>query len=370
MLNAEKPLKDWLAEILNNCLGFFTFSFGKIRFGVRGDASAVEAFTTGNIVLGTLNLSEWNPSFNHLTVNFADEDYAYQANNVEVYDIDHAVDIAGADGPQFLKANFNLVGTFSKSQAGRIAAVRLREEIGGTTAAERKNARRVPFKTTAISLAVYPGQVCSMTHEDMPGGAGNFRVTSWKLNKDFSIDIQGRTVTPSMYDLVTYPGPKPADISPSPVPDEILTDMVPGDVRPIGQGEDQVAFIIHPSVALPNGDLEVVVEYDPPDPIGPFAGVYPVVEKPDGSLLFPGDQIYNGDPDAADDTRHGRAVLVLPSPTVSEEWYLSLVSISRIYRKTFYVHDDPLAPSPFATLNVEPGAIVGGGNRTCRTSAR
>jgi hypothetical protein len=71
--------------------------------------------------------------------------------------------------------------------------------------------------------------VCSMTHPDMPGGSGEFRVTSWRLNKDFSIDIRGRTTTDSMYDLVA--GPKPADVEPSPVPEEILHDTsVPGIV--------------------------------------------------------------------------------------------------------------------------------------------
>jgi hypothetical protein len=62
--------------------------------------------------------------------------------------------------------------------------------------------------------------VCSMTHPDMPGGAGEFRVTSWRLNRDYSIDIQGRTTTDSMYNLVI--GPKPADVVPEPVPEEIL----------------------------------------------------------------------------------------------------------------------------------------------------
>ena len=63
----------------------------------------------------------------------------------------------------------------------------------------------------------------------MPGGSGEFRVTSWKLNKDFSIDIQGRTTTDSMYDLVA--GPKPADVVPTPVPEENLYDTgVPGVV--------------------------------------------------------------------------------------------------------------------------------------------
>ena len=59
--------------------------------------------------------------------------------------------------------------------------------------------------------------------------SGEFRVVSWKLNKDFSIDVQGRTTTDSMYDLVA--GPKPADVEPTPVPEEILYDTgVPGVV--------------------------------------------------------------------------------------------------------------------------------------------
>ena len=42
-------------------------------------------------------------------------------------------------------------------------------------------------------------------------------MTGWRLNNDSSIDIQGRTTTDSMYDLVT--GPKPADVTPDDVPE-------------------------------------------------------------------------------------------------------------------------------------------------------
>jgi hypothetical protein len=55
----------------------------------------------------------------------------------------------------------------------------------------------------------------------VPGGAGEFRVTGWRLKKDYSIDIQGRTVTDSMYDLVS--GPKPADVVPEPPAEEVLS---------------------------------------------------------------------------------------------------------------------------------------------------
>ena len=226
-LQEEKPLRDWLQEVLMNCLGYYTFSFGKLRIGIRENSSVVEAFTEGNILFRSLQLAPAKPSFNHLTANFADQDFAFVNNSVAVYDIDHASYIGGGAGPMYLKSSVNLCGTSTKSQAARIISTRLREELGGTSAAEWKAARQIGFKTTALALNTEPGMVCSMTHPDMPGGAGEFRVVSWRLNKDFSIDVQGRTTTDSMYDLVA--GPKPADVEPTPVPEEILYDTgVPG----------------------------------------------------------------------------------------------------------------------------------------------
>ncbi|MGH9579312.1 MAG: hypothetical protein ACRD3R_17880, partial [Terriglobales bacterium] len=63
----EKPLRDWIQEVLINCLGFYTFSFGKLKVGVRVNSSAVEAFTEGNILFRTLKLAPLKPSFNHIT---------------------------------------------------------------------------------------------------------------------------------------------------------------------------------------------------------------------------------------------------------------------------------------------------------------
>ena len=72
---------------------------------------------------------------------------------------------------------------------------------------------------------------------------GEFRVISWRLNKDFSIDIQGRTTTDSMYDLVA--GPKPADVEPSPVPEEILYDTgVPGIVQGTPKLSDYGSYVL------------------------------------------------------------------------------------------------------------------------------
>jgi len=264
----EKPLRDWIQEVLINCLGFYTFSFGKLKVGVRVNSSSVEAFTEGNILFRSLKLAPLKPSFNHITAHFADEDFEFVANSVAVYDVDHALLLAGGAGPQFLKSSVNLAGTFSKSQAGRIIAIRLREELGGITAAEWKAARSVQFRTTVLALNTEPGTVCSlshqdMTHSDMPGGAGEFRVTGWRLNNDYSIDIQGRTTTDSMYDLVT--GPKPADVTPDDVPEEVLIDTgVPGVVTGTPKLSDYGTIALDDIVIQPDasGNANIVSAHE------------------------------------------------------------------------------------------------------------
>ncbi len=272
VLQEEKPLRDWIQEILMNCLGYYTFAFGKLKLGVRMNSSAVEAFTAGNILYRSLQLEPARPSFNHLSANFADADFEFVNNSMTVSDIDHAA-LVGGSRPLFLKSSVNLAGTASNSQAARIVSVRLREELGGITANEWKRARNVAFRTTVLALNVEPGMVCSMTHPDMPAGAGEFRVISWRLNKDFSIDIQGRTTTDSMYDLVS--GPKPADVEASPVTLE-PENPVPGDVQATGADP----FLL--TLAEDGKTATLSVEYDPPAVFGVFAGVTAHVEAPDG----------------------------------------------------------------------------------------
>lgn len=216
-LMEEKPLKDWIDEILSNCLGYYTFANGKLKIGLRANSSTVEAFTTGNVVLDSIDLPPVRASFNDLTAIFADEQYNYAANSANIYAIEHKSLIGGGSGPVSLKSQLNLMCT-SASQAARIIATRLKEELGGATLAEWKAARGIKFRTTILALNVEPGMICSLTHDMVPGGAMEFRVTGWKLNKDYSIDIEGRCTTDSMYDLTA--GPKPVDVLPSPVPVE------------------------------------------------------------------------------------------------------------------------------------------------------
>jgi hypothetical protein len=223
ILAEQKSLCDWIEEILVNCLGYWSVAFGKFRPGIRCNSSVIEAFTVGNIIFNSLQLRPVSPRFNRLDANFADEEFAFAGNLLRVYDIGHAKAIGTPTGPRFLKSTLNLTGAAGKSQVARIISIRLREELGGTVASEWKAARLLTFATTVLALAVEPGMVCSMTAADMPGGTGKFRVTGFRLNKDFSISLQGRSVTDSMYDLAS--GPKPSDVVASAVPVELGNDV-------------------------------------------------------------------------------------------------------------------------------------------------
>ncbi len=214
VLAQQKPFRDWLVEILACGLGYFTFEFGQLKLGSRINASAVESFTLGNMLFQSLRLEPVEAAFEHLVIDFADQAYQYQANTAEYVDKSHAAYYGRAGAP--LTARQHSVGCGTLSQALRLAAVRTREELGGVTATEWRNARNASFQTTVLALNTEVGQVVSITHGDVPGGAGNFRIQSWRLKKDWSIEITAKTVTPSMYDLTT--GPKPADVVPAPLP--------------------------------------------------------------------------------------------------------------------------------------------------------
>lgn len=255
----ERPLRDWITDVLMNCCGYYTWSFGKLKIGIRSNSSAVETFTDGNILFRSLNLSPLRPSFNYLSGQFRDQEYKFSDNNVTVYDEDHAKLVGGSAAPLYLKAQIPLSGTSTKSQAARIVATRLREELGGINTAQWRDARELSFRTTILSLAVEPGIVCSMTHADMPSGAGEFRVTGWRLNKDYSIDIAGRTTVDEMYDMTV--GPKPADVEADPVP--IETPVVESPFTRVYAGLESDGSLPDGSVTIPK--LVVVPDNICPD---------------------------------------------------------------------------------------------------------
>jgi hypothetical protein len=214
VIGSQKPFRDWLTEVLNCCLGFYTWEFGKLKLGCRINASAVDAYTAANMLFQSLRLTPIQAGFEKLVLSFAHVAYAYQANTAEYCDKSHAAYYGRAQSP--LTAQMHSVGCSTLSQALRIAATRVREEIGGITPAEWRTARVATWGTTLLGLGNEVGQVVSITHPDVPGGTGKFRIQRWSLRKDWSVQIEAQTVTDSMYDLDT--GPKPVDVTPAPLP--------------------------------------------------------------------------------------------------------------------------------------------------------
>jgi hypothetical protein len=212
-----------------------------------------------------------------------------------------------------------------------------------------------------LALNTEPGMVCSMTHPDMPGGSGKFRIVSWRLNPDYSIDVQGRTVTDSMYNLVD--GPKPADVGAQPVPGELILDLIPGNVQPIaGQ-----PF----TVSQTDGALAATFEitYNPPATIGVFQGVTVHIEMPDGSgkIAQAVDFDYNGDPDSVGAARYGTCKIVVSKGPAEQDIRLYLCSRSRAYKKPLTFHgvagESPnvqqhIGAATGATPPAQPSAVV------------
>ncbi|HEY4364470.1 MAG TPA: phage tail protein [Bryobacteraceae bacterium] len=290
----QKPVRDWLTEIMRCCNGFFTFEFGKLKLGIRENAASVSAFTAGNTLYQSLRLAPVDAQFERLEISFADKAAQYQANTATYEDKDHET-YYGRNGSPLVK-QMHSVGISSLSQALRVTATLTREEVGGISsgntfnngtsidATEWRTARSAQWGTTILALETEVGQVVSMTHPDIPGKSGtvdvsgvnvtltsgdqftqytgdtslvnkevvingvqvtiaavtdathlvvstppgngsglaygvataDWRITGWKLMKDWSIQIEGRTVTDSMYQLDI--GPKPVDVAPLPLP--------------------------------------------------------------------------------------------------------------------------------------------------------
>jgi hypothetical protein len=218
-LSQQKPFRDWLTEILAVGLGYYTWEFGKLKLGCRWNAVPTDAFTLGNMLFQSLTLRPIEPTFEHLLIDYADVAYQYQLNTAEYQDKTHASYYGRAGSP--LTKRQHSVGCSTLSQALRLAAIRTREELGGVNVAEWTAARQGQFGTTILALNTEVGQVVSLTHPDLvsttnPTGYGVFRIVSWRLMKDWSVQIGLKTVTPSMYDLTQ--GPPVTGTLPLPLP--------------------------------------------------------------------------------------------------------------------------------------------------------
>lgn len=294
VISSQKPFRDWLTEVLNCCLGYYTWEFGKLKLGCRVNASAVDDYGIGNTLFQSLRLAPIVAAYEKEVLSFADVAYQYQANTAEYCDKSHAAYYGRQGSPLFTQKHS--VGCSTLSQGLRLAATHTREEIGGVNPTEWRDARAASWQTTLLGLGNEVGQVVSQTHPEIPGlhgtctvsgttvtwdtgddwddsvytnsgggaptsslldkdalingtqvtitavtissgtvvsltvtpapgnGTGisfqvitaSFRINRWSLKKDWSVLIEGQTVTGSMYDLDV--GPKPIDVLPGPLP--------------------------------------------------------------------------------------------------------------------------------------------------------
>jgi hypothetical protein len=241
IIQERKTLTDWLKEILNPCLGYYYFSFGKVVIGQRINASVKHAFSIGNTIMNSVQVEPFTPAFNEITANFGDQAWGFVGNTVNLKEYSYAAFQGNSVAPLFTPAEINYVGAANQDQVARLVTTRLREELGGVNQAQWDAARNVKLRTTILSLEAAPGDVCSLTHDDCPTyppaigtaepdiSVPNFvkwRLKGWKLNPDWSIDMMGTGVHADMYNLDA--GPKPADVAAVALPTE--PEFAPADI--------------------------------------------------------------------------------------------------------------------------------------------
>ncbi len=175
VISSQKPFRDWLTEVLNCCLGFYTWEFGQAEARLPDQRQRGGCVHARQLSVSNLRLTPIQAGFEHLVLSFADVAYQYQANTAEYCDKSHAAYYGRAGSP--LTSQMHSVGCSSLSQALRIAATRTREEIGGVTPAEWRDARTAAWQTTLLGLGNEVGQVVSMTHPDIPGLHGTCNVS-------------------------------------------------------------------------------------------------------------------------------------------------------------------------------------------------
>jgi hypothetical protein len=57
VIGSQKPFRDWITEVLNCCLGFYTWEFGKLKLGIRSNASAADGYTLASTLFQSLRLT-------------------------------------------------------------------------------------------------------------------------------------------------------------------------------------------------------------------------------------------------------------------------------------------------------------------------
>jgi hypothetical protein len=221
VIREKKPLQQWLDEILSPALGTWTLQYGKLRLGCRVNATVVEAFGVGNVLAGSFSWSGPTPRFNHLSLQFGDQDAGFAPTSPAEYRDETHAKLVGREGqPEYTDNQRSVWGLTRKSQSIRTCSVLAREELGGVTESEYRNHREFSFRSTILAANVEAGMVISYTGPETDNVTIKGRVETIGLADDFSLDLQCSRVTDSMYNLLTGPV---AEIAPTNVaPVEIL----------------------------------------------------------------------------------------------------------------------------------------------------
>lgn len=218
-MRERKPLRDWIGEVLRPALGYATMRFGKLRLGVRTNATAVEAFGTGNVLMDGVSMRGYTPQFNHYSVAFGDEEFGFaEAPPMQYRDEGHAKRIGRSGVAEYIQRESSYFGATRKSQVARSATTFAREELGGITEAEQRNHMEFTLRTTILAANVEAGMVVSYVGPQTDGETIKGRVLQMVLRSDFSLDLVCRTVTDSMYQYIT--GPKATQAITAPPPAE------------------------------------------------------------------------------------------------------------------------------------------------------
>lgn len=227
-----------------------------------------------NIIVDSMTVSKKDESEvpNQIVVAFADSDRVFEGSEVTITDTQ-----AREEWHKIVDESYNLMGTSTVDQAGRIAALKMRE-------AKYMNLY-CTFKTDVRAVFLEPGDIIEINSTLIPNNAQQkyFRITKITLNDDFSVEIESRVhfdevYTDSAEALTTFTNYTGTDPLATPPPVTINSDEVVEFCNMDVQGKvNTVVYVpytlplVDSKVPAPTGDAE---DLRAPQPLWSYGEVY------------------------------------------------------------------------------------------------
>ena len=153
--------------MLNCCLGFYTWEFGKLKLGCRINASAVDDYGLGNTLFQTLKLTPIQAAFEHLVLSYRRCRLPVPGQHRRILRQEPRRLLR----PRRISAHQpDAFGGLLNAEPG--PADRRHAHARGSrrgTYTEWRDARMASWQTTLLGLGNEVGQVVSMTHPEIPG---------------------------------------------------------------------------------------------------------------------------------------------------------------------------------------------------------